>query len=143
MLDVFKIAEAPFVSVNGVEFSVGKYRTETLEIYIQELIPVRKLFINSRIICWSIGGKRAKNGTYCLLCSDNFRCKQRIRIKMTIANLEAEPFPALLEINKNSFQSLQEAVEIIGENRLPDKPVLVKNDINKKGGIFFTFTPGI
>lgn len=143
MLDVFKTAEAPFVSFNGVEFSIGKQQFETIESYIQELVPVRKLFQDKRIICWSIGGTRAKNGTYCSLCPNNFRCRQRIRIKMLISNIEQEPVPALLEINKNSFQSLQKAVEMIGENNLPNKPVIIKNSINHEGVISLLFIPGI
>lgn len=143
MHNVFKIAEAPFVTMDGSGFTVGQQQTETLEVYIQELVPVRKRFQNRKITCWSIGGTRAKNGTYCSLCADSFRCKQRIRIKMLIANLDDEPFPALLEINSNSFLSLQNTTEIIGENNLPNKPVIIKNSTNLKGAISLTFIPGI
>lgn len=143
MSDVFKPAEAPFVSTDGVCFTVGKKQAETLEVFIQQLVSVRKLFKDRKIVCWSVGGQRAKNGTYCSLCSDSFRCRQRIRIKMLISNLTEEPFPAILEINRISFDSLKQAVEMIGENNLPNKNIIIKNSIVRDGIISLKFIPGI
>jgi hypothetical protein len=45
---------------------------------------------------------------------------------MLITNLGKEPLPAILEINRASFDSLDRLLADVGMNRLPDTLVAIK-----------------
>lgn len=139
--DMFKNDEPVFVSLNGEEFIVRKSRLQTLDVSIQEMTPVRKLFENKKLKCISMDCTVSRNGRYCALCKDQFKCRRRIRIMMIIHNCGDQPCPAILEINQNSFGSLQQAIEFIGENNFPNIQILIKIAYDENGRISLRFTP--
>ncbi len=139
--DLFKNDAPVFVGLSGEEFTLGKTRLPNLDVSIQELKPVRKLFENKKLKCMSMDCEVGKNGRYCAICQEQFKCRRRIRIMMIVHNSRGQPSPAILEINQNSFESLKEAVEFIGENNLPNVQVIVNIDYDRNGRVFFRFTP--
>lgn len=143
MLDKLFAKDTPiFVELsNFEEFVVGGFHARTLDISIQGLIPIRKLFVDRKLQCMSMDCEVGKKGQYCALCDKQFKCRRRIRIMMIVHNCGSMPLPAILEINQNSFESLKQAVEFIGEKNLPNKRMLVSSDYDDKKHVFLRFTP--
>ena len=55
-----------------------------------------------------MNAKVSRTKKYCVFCDDNFRCQQKLRLSIVLLeNLE----PAVLDINRQSFDSLQEFVD--------------------------------
>jgi hypothetical protein len=126
----FSEIKPEYIAVNNDGFTVkGKIYPE-LECFIQEIIPVRKLFRGKKIECFSNDAKKGKNGEHCVLCCKRTECRPRIRLTMMLHNGDEET-PAQLEINTNSFDNLRKTIEPISDNDLSDQLINLK--INKQG----------
>jgi len=124
--EMFKAAEPLYVAVREGEFRVGDQYYKLLEVSIQDVLPVRKLFLESRLVCFSFDNRTGKNGTYCALCPNRFRCRRRIRLMILIHNVDSEPLPAVLEISPASFDALEQLINEVGHEKLPNTLVLIQ-----------------
>jgi len=124
-----------FVSIKDEKFILNSSSHDYLKCIIQKAQPVRKLFRNGKLDCYSMDAKRSHSGkTYCVFCDQNYICQRKIRLSMIMINC-TEPIPIILDINQPSFPGFQELVEKIGEDELNDTPVnlsIVYDDNDKR-----------
>lgn len=116
-LNFFNDNKPVYISVNMNGFYLCEKYYSQIECFIRDIIPVRKLFYDKKLECYSNDGKTGKNGEICSICRKRNKCRQRIRM-MLLINEENVETPAILEINVNSFASLQKALEPIEEKEL-------------------------
>lgn len=129
-LDFFDDIKPAYIAVNAEGFTVeGKAYTE-LQCFIRDIIPVRKLFKEKKVECYSNNAKKGKNGEYCALCKKRAKCRQRIRL-MLLLHDEDEETPAILEINTNSHDNLRRSLEKINDDELSTQ--LIAISVEKHG----------
>jgi len=126
----FDESKPAYIAVNRDGFSLNGKVFKTLNCFIKEIIPVRKLFKGKKIECYSNNAEKGKNGELCALCSKRMNCRQRIRLMLLVHNKESESVPAQLEINSNSFAPLKKMLEPIEEDDL--STLLVVLEIKKQ-----------
>lgn len=117
-LDFFNDKKPVYISVNTDGFNIGENHCSQIECFIRDIIPVRKLFNGKKLECYSNNGKTGKNREICSICRKQNKCRQRMRLMLLLHEENIET-PAVLEINTNSFDSLQNALEPIDEKELP------------------------
>ena len=115
----FEDTKAAYISVNNAGFLVNGKIFQTIQCFIREIRPVRKLFKGRKIECYSNDAKKSKSGEFCALCPKRMQCKQRIRLMLLIQDKDQEGIPAQLEINSNSFEPLKKILEPIKTEELP------------------------
>ena len=114
-----------FVSIKGDYFAFDGHEHATLRVMIQKVQPVRKLFKNGELSCYSMDGRISTHGKYCLFCDDKFRCQKKLRLSM-LDITQPEFQPIILDINQASFHSLQAYIQKTGEDQLHSTPVTMK-----------------
>ena len=124
--DFLDESKPAYVAVNGDGFRLNGKLFQTLECFIKEIIPVRKLFKGKKIECYSNDAKKGKGGELCALCSKRMNCRRRIRLMLLVCDKENESVPAQLEINSNSFEELKKMLEPIKEEDLSDLLVVLE-----------------
>lgn len=122
----FDESKPAYIAVNSDGFHLDGKLFQTLECFIKEIIPVRKLFKGKKIECYSNDAKKGKNDELCALCSKRMNCRQRIRLMLLVHDKESEPVPAQLEINNNSFATLEKMLEPIEEDDLSSLLVVLE-----------------
>lgn len=134
-MNCFQEVTPTFVSIKGEKFILNSSLHDYLKCIIQKAQPVRKLFRNGKLDCYSMDAKISHSRKiYCVFCDQNYSCQRKIRLSMIMINCP-EPIPIILEINRPSFPGFQQLVEKIGENELRDTPVnlaIVYDDNDKK-----------
>ena len=102
-----------FVSIKNEKFFLNSSLHDHLQCIIQKAQPVRKLFRNGKLDCYSMDAKKSHSGkTYCVFCDNNYICQRKIRLSMIMINC-TEPIPIILDINRQSFPNFQELLEQI------------------------------
>ena len=124
-LDFFKDDKPAYIAVNSDGFIICGNAYSKLECFIRDVIPVRKLFNGKKLECYSNNGINGKNGEFCSICRKLNKCRQRMRLMLLIPEENAET-PAILEINANSFDSLQKGLEPIDEKELSRQLFCIK-----------------
>ena len=124
--DFFDESKPAYIAVNSEGFHLDGKRFDTLDCFIREIIPVRKLFKGKKIECYSNDAKKGKNGELCALCPKRMKCRQRIRLMLLVHGKNDDPVPAQLEINNNSFETLKEMLEPIEKDDLSNLLVSLK-----------------
>ena len=124
--DFFDESKPAYIAVNSDGFCLDGKLFQTLECFIREIIPVRKLFKGKKIECYSNDAKKGKGGEICALCSKRMNCRQRIRLMLLVHDKGNESVPAQLEINNNSFEPLKKMLEPIEEDDLSNLLVVLK-----------------
>ena len=109
--ELFQATEPLYVGVRAGTFVINDRPLEKLEVSIQHILPVRKRFTDRKLACFSLNARTGKNGRYCALCNDRYRCRQRIRLMMLVHNLDPAPIPAIQEIAFASFDALEQLLE--------------------------------
>lgn len=127
----FDESKPVYIAVNSDGFCLDGKLFQTLECFIKEIIPVRKLFKGKTIECYSNDAKKGKNAELCALCSKRMNCRQRIRLMLLVHDKGNESIPAQLEINSNSFEPLKKMLEPIEEDNLSS--LLVVLEVKKQG----------
>ncbi len=122
----FDESKPTYIAVNSDGFHMNGKLFQTLECFIREIIPVRKLFKGNKIECYSNDAKNGKSGELCALCSKRMNCRQRIRLMLLVHDKGNESVPAQLEINSNSFEPLKKMLEPIEEDDLSNLLVVVE-----------------
>ncbi len=115
-----------FVRVCGDRFTINGKDHSTIQVMIQNLQPIRKLFHNAKLQCYSMDAKiSSSNKTYCVFCDQRYRCQRKVRLSMIMIE-NGEILPIILDVNENSFQNLQRLVDDIGTTQLQDTTVSMK-----------------
>jgi hypothetical protein len=140
-LDFIEELEPHYVRVKPNRFVIDGRGVESIQAFIEDVIPVRKLFLDKKLICQSQDGKTGKNGAHCALCRDRYKCRKRLRLMLVIENCGEKSTPAILEINPQSFDPLREAVRTINEDNL--KNTLMEMSVGKteRGALLVLFKP--
>lgn len=128
--DFFDESKPAYIAVNSDGFRLNGQLFQTLECFIKEILPVRKLFKGKNIECYSNDAETGKNGELCAFCSKRMSCRRRIRLMLLVHDKESEPVPAQLEINNNSFETLKKMLEPIKEDDLSS--LLVSLEVKKQ-----------
>ena len=128
--DFFDKTKPAYIAVNSDGFQLDGKHFKTLECFIREIIPVRKLFRGRKIECYSNDAEKGKNGEMCALCTKRRKCRQRIRLMLLVQGGNNKSVPAQLEINNNSFGTLKKMLEPIEKDELPG--LLVSLEIKKQ-----------
>ncbi len=137
--DLFNEVKPVFVSLKNNNFHLRNKAYEQLEVFIQDVSSVRKLFEGKRVECYSNDGQKGKNGQFCAICPKRMKCQRRIRLMLVVLNPKEEHLPAQLEINKNSFGNLKTLLESIAEEELSKTLILLNvKTVNKYLQIQFT-----
>ncbi|MBC8426103.1 hypothetical protein H8E07_18475 [bacterium] len=139
--ELFQDAEPVYVAVRAGTLVINDLPQDKLQVSIQDILPVRKLFRDRKLACFSTNGRTGKNGRYCALCQDRYRCRQRIRLMMLVHNLDSDPTPAVLEIAPPSFDALDELLERVPRVELADTLVTVAIDRTVTNATVLQFSP--
>lgn len=118
----FHQQQLAFVSVKEDSFCIAQVSYSRLHVLIQKIQPIRKYFKDGKLICYSMNAKVSKTKKYCVFCDDRYRCQQKLRISMILVeNLE----PAVLDLNRQSFDNLQEFLDHCKDD-IEVTPVILK-----------------
>lgn len=133
--------EPRYVGVKPNRFVLDGRGIQTVQAFIEDIIPVRKFFQDKKPLCQSQDGKTGKNGGRCALCRNRHKCRRRLRLMLMIENCGENPTPAILEINPQSFDELRQALSNIDEENL--RTTLVEMSVGKteKGTLRVLFNP--
>jgi len=125
-MNLFSDPQPSFVSVHAEQFTIDAKSYSQLCCLIQKAQPIRKLFQNNKLVCYSMDGKIGhKREIYCVFCDDNFHCQRKIRLSMILLD-NANHRPVVLDINQKSFDAFEKLVNSIGEEQLKSSPVSLR-----------------
>ena len=125
-MNYFANAVPSFISVRGDQFAYDHTHTVTLRVMIQKVQPVRKHFKDGKLTCYSMDALIAmQSGKYCVFCDDKFRCQKKLRLSM-LDITQSQFQPLILDINQTSFESLENFIQNVGDDRLHATPVGLK-----------------
>lgn len=136
---LFDQTKPQFISANNGQFRFKDADYSSLEVFIKDIVPVRKRFVGNKLVCFARDGATASNGQVCGFCRDRDKCQQRLRLNLMVNNIDAELVPAVLEIRFHLFATLEEAIAKAGEEGLQD--VLFELTAEPGPGIQIHFTP--
>ena len=129
---LFRQTRAPFIIIRNSHLHIGEQAYELLKVYIHEVTPVRKLFNDGKLKCYSLDCITAKNGQLCELCPQRNRCSRRVQLRL--AYLEDNQLkPAILEIHRNWFPAFDKMIKSIGEIDLLPKILLTIKPVLHNG----------
>lgn len=124
--ELFRQTRAPFIVVRNSHMHIGDQVYEQLKVCIHEVTPVRKLFNDGKLQCYSLDCHTAKNGKICELCSDRHRCSRRVQLRLAYLDGDQQK-PAILEIHRNWFAAFDNLIKSIGAiDDLPNIPLTIK-----------------
>lgn len=139
-MKLFTEQKPGFISVQAETFVIDGQRHQALLVLIQKAQPVRKLFEQGKLKCYSMDGRVGyARKAHCVFCDDRFHCQRKIRLSMILVD-NAEHQPVVLDVNHGSFATLEQLVDTIGEEQLKDTPVSLRivYDDNDRRVIEFT-----
>ncbi len=110
---LFRQTRAPFIVVRDSQLHIGDQVYEQLKVFIHEVTPVRKLFNDGKLQCYSLDCRTAKNGQLCELCSDRHRCSRRVQLRLAYLDGKTQK-PAILEIHSNWFAAFDTLLKSVG-----------------------------
>jgi len=139
--NLFEEEKPQYLSVNKNGFILDGKQYSIINAFIENIIPVRKLFVDKSIKCYSNDAKKGKEGQRCSLCIRHSRCSKRLRLMMLLAIKNEEKIPAILEINQNSFNNLEKMLENIKEEEL--RQILIEIKVKQVKGYLQVFFKSI
>ncbi len=139
--EMFKTDQPTYVSVDHNGFVVNDQQHQLLEVQIQDIIPVRKFFQDRKLTCYSLNNTTGKNGQYCALCRNRYRCRRRIRLMILMLNAGPDPLPAILEISPASFDALDVLLDRVDDAQLSHTLVMVRISDTVSKSIMLEFVP--
>ena len=134
-------AKLRFVAVKPNRLVIDGKGYSELDVLIEDILPVRKLFDGNNLLCHSSDGKTGKSGKSCPLCRDRFKCRRRMRLMIMVQSSPGDPIPALLEINPQSFDNLNAFIELVGKDKASTTLVRLSVGKNEKEALTVIFTP--
>lgn len=139
--ELFQKSKPSFISIRGTHFRLNNVQFPHLDILIQDMLPIRKLFIDKKLSCYSLDNTTGKNDQYCALCRQRFRCQQKLRLMTLVHNIEKKPVPAIFEIDPRSFDSLEQVIQNIGKDKLFDILMTIQVIHDEKNRTAIEFSP--
>lgn len=139
--ELFEKSKPAFISIRGTDLILKNVPFPHLDILITDLLPIRKLFTDKKLSCYSLDNTTGKNGQYCALCRQRFRCHQKLRLMILVHNIEKKLIPAIFEIDPRSFDSLEEVIQNIGKQKLFDTLMTIKVVYDQKNRSIIEFSP--
>lgn len=128
-----------YAAIHKDQFKIDDRIHNAIQVMIQKIQPVRKLFKDGKLICYSMDGKLSMNKRkYCIFCKDARHCHRKLRLSLIhIHNQDMTPL--VFDLNQPSFQNLQELLAQIDEESLKTTPITMKivYDQNDKRTIEF------
>ena len=124
--ELFKTDQPTYVSIDHNGFVINDQLHQLLEVRIQDIIPVRKFFQDRKLACYSLNNTTGKNGQYCALCRNRYRCRRRIRLMTLMLNGGPDPVPAIIEISPASFDALDSLLDRVDAAQLPHTLVTIR-----------------
>ncbi len=116
--NLFEEEKPQYLSVNKNGFILDGKQYPIINAFIENIIPVRKLFVGKSIKCYSNDAKKGKDGQRCSLCKNRSRCSRRLRLMMLLCMDNEDRIPGILEINQNSFKNLEKMLKNMNEGEL-------------------------
>jgi len=110
---LFQTSRAPFIVVRDGQLHVDGAAHAQLTVQIHEIAPVRKLFVQRRLECYSLDCQTGKKGQFCELCPDRRRCGQRLQLRLVWTDA-GQSRPAILEVPKPGFHAFDELLRQAG-----------------------------
>ena len=110
---LFRQTRAPFIVVRDGQLHVNGCAHDELTIQIHEILPVRKLFRERKLKCYSLDCQTGKNGRFCELCADRRRCGRRLQLRLVYQH-DRKDHPAILEIPQRSFPAFEKLLTEAG-----------------------------
>ena len=138
--ELFEKSKPTFISIRGTDLILKNVPFPHLDILITDFLPIRKLFIDKKLSCYSLNNTSGKHGQYCALCRQRFRCQPKLRLMILVYNIEKKPIPAIFEIDPRSFDSLEELIQNIGEQKLFDTLMTIQVVYNQKNRTAIEFS---
>jgi hypothetical protein len=140
-MKLFDQTKPRFVSVKEDSFVIDQRFHPTIRCLIQKAQPIRKLFRQGRLVCYSMDGKLGlATKTYCVFCDDAFQCQRKVRLSMILLD-HGEPRPVVLDLNHGSFAAFEQLLDAIGHDQLKDTPVAMKIVCDHHDRRAIEFTP--
>ena len=136
---LFQQPKPAFVAVRDYKFQIDQQQYPSLRVFIIKIQPIRKLFRNGKLQCYSMDGKISRNKTYCVFCDHAWKCQRKIRLSML--RLDALD-PIILDVNEPSFENLQAFLDQCKDN-LDTIPVTLKIIDRKDNKKSVEFTPDL
>ena len=112
-------AKPPFIKLNQNGFSINDQTHPKIDFKIHDYTFMRKLFSAGKMTCYSMDAIAAKDGKCCALCNWNYTCTKVIRLMIMIESLR-DPFPAILDVNEASIESIAMILDQLPSDRLHD-----------------------
>jgi hypothetical protein len=139
---LFQSTRAPFIVVRDGQLHVNGCHFSQLTVQIHDVLPVRKLFRDRALKCYSLDCRKGNNGQFCELCPERRRCRRRLQLRLVYRDSDGNDHPAILEITPPCFPAFDRCCEQIGDmSRLPKILVLVKPTRKENGWTNLCFEP--
>lgn len=123
---LFETSRAPFVTVRDGHLHVQGRAYAQLTVQIHEILPVRKLFVQRKLQCYSLDCRTGKAGQLCELCAERRHCHRRLQLRLAYRDGDQDQ-PAILELPGHCFSAFDQCLEQIGDiQQLPTALVLIK-----------------
>jgi hypothetical protein len=110
---LFQTSRAPFIVVRDRQLHVGGCAYSELTVQIHEVLPVRKLFIERKLECYSLDCRTGSKGQFRELCTNRRLCGRRLQLRLTYRH-EQQDHPAVLEIAQHSFHNFEKVLADAG-----------------------------
>ncbi len=141
MLEQLLATDKPrFITLRDDSFVIDGTAYDQLSVQVQDLLAVRKFFVNGKIHCYSNDNRIGKDGQFCALCRQRYKCQPRIRLMLLLFR-NKQPEPAILEINRSSVPPLQALIDENGIERLYEILLHLSVIILDNGRRAIDFTP--
>lgn len=122
---LFQTSRAPFITIRDGHLHVRDRVYAELTVQIHEVLPVRKLFVQRKLQCYSLDCRTGKTGQFCELCPERRRCHRRLQLRLVYRDGDQDQ-PAILELAGHSFRAFDQCLEQIGDvQQLPTVLVLI------------------
>jgi len=134
----FRQARPPFILVRDCHLYIDDQQYEQLNVTIHEITPIRKLFVNRKIQCYSLDCRTARNGQLCELCNNRHRCSRRLQLRLAYMQGQKQ-MPAILEIHRNWFPAFDLLIKSVGPIENLPKITLTIKPVKNNGRINLEF----
>jgi hypothetical protein len=139
---LFQRTRAPFIVVRDGQLHVDGCAYTQLTVQIHDVLPVRKLFRDRTLQCYSLDCEKGNNGRFCELCPERRGCGRRLQLRLVYRDRDENDHPAILEITPPSFPAFERCCEQLGDiNEWTDLLLLIKTVRTENGWTKLRFKP--
>jgi hypothetical protein len=113
---LFERLKPVYIQRRGRRLLLGGREFDAIDVSVRGVVPVRKLFDGSRLVCWSVDGSPGRGGRQCAFCSDGRRCQRRLRLNLAARVGDDGEIQAVAELRSTAFDAVDRALEGAGED---------------------------